>query len=404
MKKLSKKTIFLVVTALIAVTLLLPGLAGCKSAATAVTAGNPWTLTLEGVRTENIDEPAFAEGATPDCHGVKWTDAQGNLWEGIPLWLLVGRVDNPKIEHGAGAFDDALADKGYEVQVIGPGNQIVTLTSSEVKRNDNIIIAYRLNGQPLPDKQWPLELVGSAVTPQNQIGMITAIKLNLPALVASTPPNQAGGQITSPPPASSSPTSTPTETTPPASTQPTPIPAETTPPLSDTPSDELIGLVHSEPANVDNSGLPVTPVGQLHITGTAPDVDISQYRLTISGLVDNPLTLTYDDILSYPATTQTVLLICPEFFVDNASWTGVPLTTLLAAAQMRAQAQELTFWTVDGYSVSISLEQAQNDGSFLAYEVDGQTLPKEHGYPLRLVLKGMYGSNWVKWVDRIEVK
>jgi DMSO/TMAO reductase YedYZ molybdopterin-dependent catalytic subunit len=120
--------------------------------------------------------------------------------------------------------------------------------------------------------------------------------------------------------------------------------------------------------------------------------------------VDNPLTLTYDDILSYPATTQTVLLICPEFFVDNASWTGVPLTTLLAAAQMRAQASELVFVCLDGYSISIPLTQGQNDGSFLAYEVDSQTLPKEHGYPLRLVLKGVYGSRWAKWVSQIQVR
>lgn len=201
--------------------------------------------------------------------------------------------------------------------------------------------------------------------------------------------NEVGNQVPSLPPASAQPTSTPTEN-------------DTSP--SDLPSDDLIGLIHSDPAYIDNSGISITPVGQLHITGSAPVVDITKYNLTIDGLVDNPLTLNYEDLMQYPATTQTVLLICQDVFVDNASWTGVPLATLLTAAQVKTQASLVAFHALDGYAVTLTLKDAQRDGVFLAYKVDGQTLPKEHGYPLRLVLKGMYGSNWIKWVDHIEVK
>ena len=155
---------------------------------------------------------------------------------------------------------------------------------------------------------------------------------------------------------------------------------------------------------MDNSKLPITPVEQIHLTGSAPEIDIAKYRLTVDGLVDTPLSLTYDAIMQYPTVTEVVLLICPGVFADNAQWTGVPVATILAEAGIKPQASQVTFYAADQYQVTLSLDEAQRDGVFLAHTVDGQILPKEHGYPLRLVVKGEYGSNWVKWVDHIEIK
>jgi DMSO/TMAO reductase YedYZ molybdopterin-dependent catalytic subunit len=167
---------------------------------------------------------------------------------------------------------------------------------------------------------------------------------------------------------------------------------------------DLSYLAGSNPANVDNSDLPITPTDQIHITGRAQEVDIAQYRLTVDGLVGNPLSLTYEDILAYPAVTEVVLLICPGYFVDNAEWSGVPLTALLAEAGVKPEASRVSFRSLDGYRVELPLADVQREGVFLAYKVNGEVLPAEHGYPLRLVLRGDYGGDWVKWVERIEVK
>ena len=70
---------------------------------------------------------------------------------------------------------------------------------------------------------------------------------------------------------------------------------------------------------------------------------------------------------------------------------------------MKPNASKVVFYSIDGYQASLTIEEALVDEVFLAYNVNGQTLPPEHGYPLRLVVKGHYGANWVKWLERIEV-
>ena len=154
----------------------------------------------------------------------------------------------------------------------------------------------------------------------------------------------------------------------------------------------------------DNSTLPVTPVEELHITGAAPEANIEDYRLVVDGLVETPLSLTYEAILDYPAVTEVVLLVCPGFFTDNAEWTGVPVTTILAEAGTKPEASEVTFHALGSeYKVVLPLDVVQQGGVFLAHTVNGQVLPDKHGYPLRLVVKGNYGYDWIKWVKRIEI-
>jgi len=172
---------------------------------------------------------------------------------------------------------------------------------------------------------------------------------------------------------------------------------------------DLSHLIDMNPAEVDNSDLPITPVEELHTTEPeSVEVDIEQYELTIDGKVRNQMSLTYEEILEYPTVTKVVLLICPGYFADNAEWTGVPVTTLLEEADVEPEASVVTFRGLDEgdvkYTKSFSLEEVQGDGVFLAHMVNGQVLPPEHGYPLRLVVEGDYGYMWVKWVEHIEVQ
>lgn len=169
---------------------------------------------------------------------------------------------------------------------------------------------------------------------------------------------------------------------------------------------ELSQVIGSDPAEVDNSRLPITSVEELNRTGIAPDVNIEQYRLGIEGLVETPLSLTYEEVLAYPSATEVVLLICPGYFADNAEWAGVPVTALLEKAGIKPEAKTVVFQDITGsYRRELPVEDIMgNDSIFLAHTVDGQMLPAEHGYPLRLVAKGKYGSYWVKWVEKIEVR
>jgi DMSO/TMAO reductase YedYZ molybdopterin-dependent catalytic subunit len=140
------------------------------------------------------------------------------------------------------------------------------------------------------------------------------------------------------------------------------------------------------------------------VTGIAPAVDIPTYRLTITGRVEKPLSLTYQDLLAYPSMTEIVVVECPGFFRDIAEWTGVSLNTILAEAGITSGASQVALSAVDGYRQELSLEHVDEYGVFLAYKVNGQTLPPEHGFPLRVVDKGSLGAKWVKWLANIEVR
>jgi sulfoxide reductase catalytic subunit YedY len=184
------------------------------------------------------------------------------------------------------------------------------------------------------------------------------------------------------------------------------------------PPTSLADVINSDPSEVDNSKLPITCVEGLNRTGLPPEVNIQKYRLRVEGLVDNPLSLSYEQLLSYPTVTEIVLLICPGFFADNAEWTGIPVTAILDDAGIKPESTEVVFKAIEGqtfneytgevntvYSRHLPLEDIMgNDGIYLAHTVNGETLPQEHGYPLRVVAKGIYGGYWVKWLEVIEVR
>ncbi len=236
------------------------------------------------------------------------------------------------------------------------------------------------------------------------IGGAGAVLTACGAKVGLTPPSEPSSAT--PPPSTTSATpvlSTPTETTLPPSANPTSGPnisaAPSVPLASGLPRD----LADANPAVVDNSQLPVTPVDDIGVIGSSREVDIDTYALVVDGLVNNPLTLRYQELLFRPTVTETVLLVCPGFLAANPEWTGVPVSTLLAEADLKPVATHITFYAVDGDRQSFALADLSWDGFFLAHTVDGQTLPKEHGYPIRLIQKGHYGSSWLRWVNRIAI-
>jgi DMSO/TMAO reductase YedYZ molybdopterin-dependent catalytic subunit len=140
-----------------------------------------WTLTLVGATTVTISKAEFEDGV--GCgHYANWTDPEtGEFWEGMPLWYLVGWVDDD-VQHGSGAFNDDLAAQNYSIKVIA-GDWDTTLKSADIARDNGYIVANRLNGSELPLNTpggkpcWPLHLKGSAVHGGQQVGNIVRIEL-----------------------------------------------------------------------------------------------------------------------------------------------------------------------------------------------------------------------------------
>ena len=135
-----------------------------------------WNLTLNGELTDVINRTSFEEGAA--CHNASWTDGSSRTWTGIPLWRLVGWVDDTD-QHD---FNDTLADAGYEITVIAGDGYSKTFDSSFVKRNDDIILANELDGAPIPEDStsYPLRLTGSALTSGQNVKGVVEILLTFP--------------------------------------------------------------------------------------------------------------------------------------------------------------------------------------------------------------------------------
>jgi len=138
-----------------------------------------WNLALSGAINETMDRATFESGTAEKCHQAAWVDEMGNEWLGIPLWLLVGRVDDEN-SHGDNAFNDELAASGYEIDVVSANEASVTFNSSEVARNNEILVVYLINGNPLVDEDFPLKLVGDGVSEGNSLGAISEIVLRFP--------------------------------------------------------------------------------------------------------------------------------------------------------------------------------------------------------------------------------
>ena len=176
---------------------------------------------------------------------------------------------------------------------------------------------------------------------------------------------------------------------------------------------------------------PVTPIGlhYLLIHYDIPVVDPAGWRLTVGGKVAHPLSLSLDDLRARPAVEVTATMECagngrawlaPRAFsqpwldeaVGTARWRGTPLRPLLEECAVADDAVEVVFTGLDrgvengveqDFARSLTVAEALGDEVLLAYEINGQPLPPQHGFPLRLLVPGWYGMTNVKWLTTITV-
>ncbi|SFJ43579.1 sulfite oxidase [Planctomicrobium piriforme] len=199
------------------------------------------------------------------------------------------------------------------------------------------------------------------------------------------------------------------------------------------------GLIirEKEPLNLEfpfsNLQTVITPTNQFFVRShfPVPSISAEDWRLEVTGEVDAPFKLSYDELRRLPAETRSATIECAgngrAFLVPkakgvlwetgavgNANWTGVRLSTVLQRAGVKPQALEAVFQGADSgvseepkspgviyFERSLPLTKANRPEVLLAYQMNGQDLTREHGFPVRLVVPGWFGMASVKWLNKI---
>jgi hypothetical protein len=156
---------------------------------------------------------------------------------------------------------------------------------------------------------------------------------------------------------------------------------------------------------------PITPPDRFYIVSKNlldPDPSAKSWRLRVDGLVERPLTLRYPDIIALPEVNEPRTLECISNdiggdLISTGVWTAARLADVLQQAGVKPQATAIKFTCADDYTASISLAQALDPTTLLAYKLDGALLPHKHGYPVRVLGAGTYGMKNPKWLTQIEL-
>src|SRR6202158_5750508 len=154
----------------------------------------------------------------------------------------------------------------------------------------------------------------------------------------------------------------------------------------------------------------IAPVPEFYVTSShgEPAVDVGKWSLTIDGLVHEPLHFDYDDVRKFSKYEATLPLECISNqiaggLIDNANWRGTLLRPLLERARLKPNAKYAILYAAEGYTTGHTAERLMRDGNFLAYDMDGEPLTRIHGFPLRVLMRGIYGMKMPKWLTRIEL-
>jgi DMSO/TMAO reductase YedYZ molybdopterin-dependent catalytic subunit len=153
----------------------------------------------------------------------------------------------------------------------------------------------------------------------------------------------------------------------------------------------------------------ITPNSDFYVTTSrdTPEVDPRKWSFAIDGLVERPLRFTYGEMLAQPKYETVMTLECISNpvggkYLGNARWRGTLLKPLLERAGLRPKAKFAISHGAEGYTTAIPVERILSPLNFLAWDMNGVRLPRQHGFPLRVFFPGKYGMKQPKWLTRIE--
>jgi DMSO/TMAO reductase YedYZ molybdopterin-dependent catalytic subunit len=136
----------------------------------------------------------------------------------------------------------------------------------------------------------------------------------------------------------------------------------------------------------------------------AQNIDVATYQLTITGLVNQTLTYTYDQILnSFDKYQKVVTLYCVEGWSVKILWEGFLVSDLLNQAGVKPEAVGVIFRAYDGYATELPLDYITDKQILMAYKMNDLVLPPERGFPFQLVAESQAGYKWIKWITSIEL-
>ena len=148
---------------------------------------------------------------------------------------------------------------------------------------------------------------------------------------------------------------------------------------------------------------PINAVYQNTVAGLQY-IDQTTYRLTVTGLVKNPLNYTYDQVVSdHQTISKVVTILCVEGWSATLLWEGISVNDLLTEADINPETTVIIFHASDGYSTALPLDYIVQNNIIIAYKMNNVTLTPEIGWPFMLVGQNEYGYKWIKWLTAIEV-
>lgn len=154
----------------------------------------------------------------------------------------------------------------------------------------------------------------------------------------------------------------------------------------------------------------VTPNAEffsLNYGAAIPDWELGDWSLTIDGLIEGePQVLRWQDLQHLPTVEEIRTVECignplGGHLIGTARWKGILWRDLLRGIRPKPAATHIQFTAGDGYQTAVRLSQLSRGEALLAYEMNGEPLPREHGFPLRLLIAGVYGQKMPKWITRI---
>jgi DMSO/TMAO reductase YedYZ molybdopterin-dependent catalytic subunit len=168
--------------------------------------------------------------------------------------------------------------------------------------------------------------------------------------------------------------------------------------------DRLFGQAARKPTK------PITPNDEFYVTSyrSPPTIRLHQWSLSLKGLVERPITLTYEQLVEKATVSRVVTLECVGNtiggeFISTAEWTGVPLRSLLEESGVSEEAYDVVLRAADGFTDSIRVDRAMLGDVIIAHRMNGVPLPEGHGFPARAIVPGHYGMKSVQWLTEIEV-
>jgi DMSO/TMAO reductase YedYZ molybdopterin-dependent catalytic subunit len=176
---------------------------------------------------------------------------------------------------------------------------------------------------------------------------------------------------------------------------------------------KLLGKPPLDPA-VNTPGLstlftPNKDFFRIDTSFAVPSVTLSEWKLEIVGMVDKPLSFTYEELSARPVfeLDNTIACVSNEVggnLVGNARWLGIRLDDLIQEAQPQADADQVMGYSVDGFTAGFPTAVLDGRDAMIAIGMNGEPLPAAHGFPARIIVPGLYGYvSAVKWLTRIEL-